>query len=176
MEHIILTPLSDGMLRLAPEAGYLLHSDITNRNYSEAITSSTDGFRAVLSGVSPEPHERTLDDAKAEKLAALKAFAAEDKYFLLGSAKMWLGPEKRANLKNAAEALKAQFAETVQYEGKTIPTDTALQMLSAVEAYAALHTMNEATHKAAIEAKRSINTVDNYNFTTGYPEHLTFTL
>lgn len=172
MEHIIKTPLQDGMLHLTPEAGYLLHSDIANRNYSEAITSSAEGFRAVLSGVSPEPHERTLEDAKAEKLAALKAFVASDKYFLVNNKPMWIGPDKRANLKNAAEALKAQGVVSVSYEGMTFTVEQALSLLSGIEAYAARHSLNEETHKAAINAKRAISTVDSYDFTTGYPEHI----
>ena len=76
MEHIIITTLSNGMLRLEPEAGYILYNDYTGQRYAEAIVKNTAGFRAVLSGIQPTPHERTLEDAKTEKLAALKAYDA----------------------------------------------------------------------------------------------------
>ena len=172
MEHIIIETLANGLLRLTPEAGYLLFHDITGRTYPEAIVASTRGFRAI-----PEaPHERTLDDAKREAVQRLNYFALQDKYLTLYGRHIWAGPDKRANLKNAAEALKAQGVESVQYEGITIPTNTALQILSAVEAYAALHTIQEERHKAYINSLQTIEGVDSYDFTTGYPEHLTFNL
>ena len=87
---------------------------------------------------------------------------------------MWVGPNERANLKNAAEALQAQGVITVPFEGATIPVETALQMLAAVEVYAAYHSMTEAQHRATISAKRSIERVDEYDFTTGYPESPVF--
>ena len=174
MEHATITPISDGYSRITPDAGYALLDTNTNRVHSDVITNKPERYKAILTSVNPQPHERTLDDAKAEKLAALASFCAADKYFTIGNKQMWAGPEKRANLKNAAEALNAQGVTSVQYEGIYIPIATALQMLSAVEAYAALHTMNEERHRATINAKRAINTVDSYDFTTGYPQHITF--
>ena len=174
MEHINIQTLENGMLRLTAEAGYALYNDNTRQSYDEVIAKSANGFRAVLSGVAPTPHERTLADAKLERIAALHAYAEEDKKFYIGSKAMWVGPNERANLKNAVEALAAQGVESVEYEGVTLTVQTALQMISAVEAYAALHSMNEARHRDAINAKRSINTVDKYNFTGGYPESPVF--
>ena len=176
MEHATITPIDETYSRITPDAGYALLDTNTNRVYSDVFTEKPEQYKAIAKGVDPTPHERTLDDAKAEKLAALASFCAADKYFTIGNKKMWAGPEKRANLKNAAEALNAQGVESVQYEGIEIPISTALQMLSAVEAYAALHTMNEERHKATINAKRAISTVDSYDFTTGYPPQLTFSL
>ena len=174
MDHINIIQLENGMLRLTPETGYALYSDLSQQSYKEAEVKSVRGWRAVLSGIQPEPHERTLADAKLEKIAALHAYAEADKKFYIGNKAMWVGPDKRANLKNAVEALSAQGVESVQYEGVTLPVSTALQMISAVEAYAALHSMNEARHKDAINAKRAINTVDAYEFTGGFPEPLRF--
>ena len=174
MQHINIESLENGLFRLTPEDGYILYSDLAQQSYKEAEVKSVNGWRAVLSGIQPEPHERTLDEAKAEKIAALHAYAEADKKFYIGSKPMWVGPNERANLKNAVEALAAQGVSTVQYEGMTIPVQTALQMISAVEAYAALHSMNEARHKATIEAKRAISTVDAYDFTDGFPENPRF--
>lgn len=175
-EHIIITPLTDNRVRLTAEPGYKLYNDITRRFYSVAeISADTKHpFRAILSGVDPTPAERTIEIAIKEKLAALDAFVKEDKKFYIGRKAMWVGPNERSNLKNAAEALQAQGVVSVQYEGMTLPVSTALQMISAVEAYAALHSMNEARHKETINAKRAINTVDAYDFTGGYPQPLRF--
>ena len=159
-----------GLYKLQPAYGYKLYNIFTQRFHSEAIVADTDGWAAIIDGSSPEPHEKTLDEAKAEKIAALHAYAEADKKFYIGSKAMWVGPNERANLKNAVEALASQGVSTVQYEGMTITTDVALQMISAVEAYAALHSMNEARHKATIEAKRAISTVDAYDFTGDFPE------
>lgn len=168
-EHIIITQLENGMSLLRPEEGYRLYNQFMQRFHSEAVVSDTDGWVAILSGVDPTPHERTLVEAKLERIAALHAYAEADKKFYIGSKAMWVGPNERANLKNAVEALAAQGVETVEYEGVTLPVQTALQMISAVEAYAALHSMNEARHKEAINAKRAISTVDSYDFTGGFP-------
>ena len=176
MEHINITKLENGMLRLTPETGYALYSSLSRQTYSEAEVKSTNGWKAVLSGTDPEPHERTLEDAKREKLAALHAFAEADKKFYIGNKAMWVGPDKRANLKNAVEALIARGISSVEYEGITIPADTALQMISAVEVYAAFHSMNEAKHRETINAKRSTERVDEYDVTTGYPEAPRFSM
>lgn len=174
MKHATITPQPNGLLHIAADPGYVLYSDRTRQTYNEVVTKSEKGFSTIADGIDPQPHERTLEDAKREKLAALHAFAEKDKKFYIGNKPMWVGPNERANLKNAVEALAAQGVETVQYEGMTLTVATALQMISSVEAYAALHTINEARHKANIEAKRAISTVDEYDYTVGFPENLKF--
>lgn len=173
-DNITITELQNGMLRLVANQGYNLYNEVAQRFFSEAVVKSAENYRAVPKGIDPQPHERTLEDAIKERLAALHAFAEADKKFFIGNKPMWVGPNERANLKNAVEALAAQGVETVQYEGMTLPVATALQMVSSVEAYAALHSMNEARHKAAILAKRAISTVDEYDYTVGFPENLKF--
>lgn len=178
MEHIIVTELADGFLRLVPEAGYILYNDTYKRAYSEAIAKSTEGFRAVLSGISPEPHERTLEEAKAEKLAALKAYDASPAVnsFTIGSASLWLTPEERANYLLTMQAASEQGITSVPFMGLTIPTDQAIQMLKAVNIYAMQCVAVTNAHAEAIKSKRAISTVDAYNFMVGYPEHLNFSL
>lgn len=118
----------------------------------------------------------TLDTVKALKEADLGIFDASDEVnsFSVGGKSMWLSPDRRGNLKNACESMQGAGRETVPFEGVILPVDTALQMLSAIENYAAECSIVTATHRAAIEAKRSINTVRSYDFTTGYPEKLVF--
>lgn len=114
----------------------------------------------------------TLETVKALKIADLGIFDASDavNLFYVGGQPMWLSPDRRSNLKNACEALQSAGRETVPFEGVIIPVGNALQMLSDIENYAAECSIVTATHRAAIEAKRSINTVRSYDFTTGYPE------
>ena len=118
----------------------------------------------------------TLETAKAMKIADLGIYDASEAVnaFYIGNQAMWIGPDRRSNLKNAVEALKANGATTVNFAGQTLPVDDALAMLSAIESYAAMTSFVTDSHRAAIEAKRSINTVKSYDFTTGYPEKLSF--
>lgn len=176
MEHIIIQNLDNGLLRLTPEEGYRLYNDLTQTFVSEAIVKSAKGFRAVLSGISPEPHERTLDDAKKEKLAALKAYDASPDVnsFSLGGQSMWIAPDDRANYILTLQGAKRLGVESVAFLGQTIPVDNALAMLDAVNLYAMQCVGVTEAHRAAINAKRAIRTVDEYDFTVGYPEKLSF--
>ena len=49
MEHITVTTLSNGMVRLNPEPGYALLNTITNKVYSEAVVEEKDihNYKAV---------------------------------------------------------------------------------------------------------------------------------
>lgn len=176
MEHIIITTLSNGMLRLEPEAGYILYNDYTGQRYAEAIVKTTAGFRAVLSGIQPTPHERTLEDAKTEKLAALKAYDASPAVnsFSIGGKSMWIAPDERANYILTLQGAKRLGVETVTFLGQTIPVDNALQMLDAVNLYAMQCVGVTEAHAAAIRAKKKIEAVDAYDFTVGYPQKLNF--
>lgn len=177
MEHIITTQLSNGMLRLEPKAGYILYNDYTGQRYAEAIVKTTaGGFRAVLSGIQPTPHERTLEDAKAEKLAALKAYDASTAVnsFSIGGQSMWIAPDERANYILTLQGAQRLGVETVTFLGQQIPVDTALQMLDAVNLYAMQCVGVTEAHAAAINALTSIEAVDAYDFKTGYPEKLSF--
>jgi len=176
MEHIIITQLDNGLLRLRAEAGYRLYNDIAQRFYSEAEVVSAEGFRAVLNGIPPEPHERTLAEAKAEKLAALAAYDFSDAVnsFSLGGQSMWIAPDDRANYILTLQGAKRLGVETVTFLGQNIPVDNALAMLDAVNLYAMQCVGVTEGHRNAINAKRAISTVDAYDFTTGYPEKLSF--
>lgn len=178
MEHLIITTLESGLLRIVAEEGYYLWNDTTQRRYSEAIASSASGFRAILLPVPPEPHERTLDEAKAEKLAALKAYDASPAVnsFSIGSTSLWLSPDERANYLLTMQAASEKGITSVPFMGLSIPTEQAIAMLKAVNIYAMQCVAVTNSHAEAIKAKRSISTVDSYDFTAGYPEHLTFTL
>ena len=42
MEHVIITNLGGGMVRLVPETGYRLFEERTGRTYSEAVVKEED--------------------------------------------------------------------------------------------------------------------------------------
>lgn len=174
--HIIITDLGEGMYRLVPEPGYYMVSSITYKKHSVAITSKPDQFESRLLDTPPEPHIRTLEDAKREKLAALKAYDASPAVnsFSLGGQSMWIAPDDRANYILTLQGAKRLGVESVAFLGQTIPVDNALAMLDAVNLYAMQCVGVTEAHRAAINAKRAISTVDAYDFTGGYPEKLRF--
>lgn len=175
-EHIIITQLDSGLLRLTPEDGYTLYNIITGRKHSEAEASSTSEWRAVLNGIPPEPHQRTLEDAKKEKLAALKAYDSSNAVnsFTLGGISTWVGKEDRPNLRNTCLAYQEKGDEVVSFMGIDIPIATALFVLSKLDIYAAECFKQTEAHRAAINALETIEAVDAYDFTVGYPEKLEF--
>ena len=89
---------------------------------------------------------------------------------------MWIGPNERANYKNALEALIEQHpeVETTKYAGITMAPSVAIQDLALIEVYALLCNATKEMREAKIKAKKTINTVDSYNFTTDFPEKPTF--
>lgn len=120
----------------------------------------------------------TLETAKAMKIADLGIYDASDAVneFTVGGVGMWLSPARRSNLKNSAESIKEEHPEitTVQYFGQTLPIDTALSMLAAIESYAGICSQVTDAHRAAISALQTIAAVNNYDFTTNYPLKLQF--
>lgn len=126
--------------------------------------------------------ERTLEDAKQEKIAEISAYDTSDAVnsFTLGETPMWIHREDRISIMNSTTILQEAGIETttlwndgVKY---TLPCATLIQMLQALEIYAlACYDVTE-EHKANVNALTTIEEVDSYDYTTGYPEHLTFSV
>jgi hypothetical protein len=92
---------------------------------------------------------------------------------------MWLGHELRQQLKTSVEAYIATGAETVTkwFNGMefTFLCQAWLQMLAVLEVYAAEVLNATERHKAAINALESVEEVEQYDITEGYPEVVVFT-
>lgn len=91
---------------------------------------------------------------------------------------VWFEPEERAKIKQGVESCKSTGRETydVAWNGLQISVscDTALAILAQIEVYA-LDCLNvTAKHKAAVEELAEIEDVLVYDYTTGYPEKLSF--
>jgi len=129
--------------------------------------------------VPPVP-ERTLEVAKSEKIAEITAYDTSDAVnsFALGNATMWISRDDRVSIMNSTTILKNAGTETTTlwYGGQkyTLPCDTLIQMLSALEVYALQCYDVTEEHKVAVNALTTIEDVDAYDYTTGYPEKLSF--
>lgn len=131
--------------------------------------------------IEPEPTpEEVLERSRQEKLSALEAFDSSDAInsFEVGGVSLWVPADKRAVLRTSIEAYKALGAESITkvWEGEeyTFPITAWDTMLNQVEVYASECFNQTQRHKAAIEELGSVEDVDGYDFTEGYPERLRF--
>ena len=139
MDNIIIEQLSSGLFRLTPKPGYTLYNFFTGRYHSEVETRNVSQWRAVSDGSpQPQPHERTLEEAKAERLNALAVYDSSEAVngFTLSGTTMWIAPDERANYIITLQGAQRLGVETVTFLGQTIPVALALQMLDAVNLYA----------------------------------------
>jgi len=136
------------------------------------------GFREWVEPT-PTPKE-ILERSRQEKLSALEAFDSSDTInsFEVGGVSLWVPADKRAVLRTSIEAYKALGAESITkvWEGEeyTFPITAWDTMLNQVEVYASECFNQTQRHKAAIEALESVEEVEGYDFTEGYPERLRF--
>lgn len=121
---------------------------------------------------------RRLAQAKREKTAEIDAYDQSPAVngFSLNGATVWLDKATRVGLMNSTSITKAMGqATTTLWLGESkmeVPCDTAIQLLSALEMYA-LECFNvTAAHKKAVSELASIEELEKYDITAGYPAQL----
>lgn len=127
----------------------------------------------------PVPTEaEKLGQAKAEKIAEIDAYDTSSAVngFTLNGTVVWLDKATRVGLMNSTSITKAMGQPTTTLwlgESKMeVPCDTAIQLLSVLEMYA-LECFNvTAAHKKAVSELTSIEEVEKYDITAGYPAQL----
>ena len=131
--------------------------------------------------IEPEPTPaQLLERAKADKIAELEAYDQSDAVnsFSVNGQEMWLDAATRQQLRISLDANQQAGRETVTkwFDGVqyTYPIDMWYYMLGQVEVYAGDALNVTESHKAAINALESVEDVEAYDFTTGYPEKLSF--
>ena len=133
----------------------------------------------------PTP-EQLLEQAKDSKLSALEAYDSSD---VINSFRVnigneavdaWFSPEQRANYKNSLDSAELLGMEVVHpvINGISVglPVSYAKTALARIQLYADACFGTTEAHKAAIAALTSIEDVERYDFTTGYPERLVFSI
>ena len=137
--------------------------------------------------VEPTPTpEELLDKAKADKIAELETYDDSDAVnsFTIRTQDCdfieWLDPYKRNNASRAIESAKKLSIPTLTTAIGDIPltlaTEDADLYLAQLEIYAVTCTGVTASHKAAINALKTVEEVEGYDFTQGYPEKLVFSI
>ena len=135
--------------------------------------------------LTPAP-PRTLEQAKAEKMAEIEEYDNSDAVngfdIVMGENTMtaWIHPEQRANYKNSLDSAELLGLTEVHpvFNGIQLTLETAMakMALAQIQIYADRCFIVTETHKAAVEALDTIEAVDGYDYTLGYPEKLTFTI
>lgn len=123
-----------------------------------------------------------LNAAKQRKRCEITAYNTSDNVdaFLLNGEKRWLTRDERAMAKLSTEARQRLGHYTTEQclGGKfyTIPCDTLLTMLARLEDYALACFNYAIRQQVEVNALTSLEEVENYDVSKGYPEMLTFTI
>lgn len=116
------------------------------------------------------------------KRLAIKAYDVSDTVngFLLNGQHAWLSKNDRASLRSLIQIQKeaGQTQTTLWYDETSfnLSCDDALAMLSALELYASQCYNRTAEHLAAVNALATVPEVQAYDYTTGYPQQLSFNI
>lgn len=133
-------------------------------------------------------YEPKLEDVKQGKIDEILAYDSSEAVneFSIGGQPMWLPFETRTRLDRrfAVERMKAEsqgkteseVVTTLWHEGQSfeMPLATAMALLLALEDYATICYDTTQSHIAAVMGLESKEAVNAYDYTTGYPEKLSF--
>lgn len=123
----------------------------------------------------PTPEE-LLERAKVEKIDDLRTYdssPAVNSFSLFGE-DMWIAPDERSNYMLTLQGAKRLGIETITFLGHNVPVDDALNMLDAINVYAMQCVSVTDAHMKAINKLTTVEEVEAYDFTVGYPEKLVF--
>lgn len=100
--------------------------------------------------------------------------------FVLNGVQVWLDKDTRVGLMNSIQIEKSSGKEqSVLWFNNiciTVNCDAAIQMLSALELYALECYNKTAEHKVAVQSLSTVEAINNYDYTQGYPSKLQFTI
>lgn len=137
--------------------------------------------------VEPAPtSEQMLERAKASKITELEDYdssSAVNEFTVIAGEdeiKGWFTPEQRSNYKNSLDAAELLGVDVVHpvFEGRVfeLPVNYAKTSLAQIQLYADRCYVVTEQHKIGIDNLVTVEAVESYDFTTGYPEKLEFDL
>lgn len=132
----------------------------------------------------PTPVERTLEDAKNEKIADIDAYdnsEAVNGFSIDGiPGTYWFTAQERTVYKQSIDSAKLLNKPTVSvFLGETpvtLPVEKAEYLMAVIQDYADNCSLVTTRHKLTVQKLDSIEKVDTYNFTIGYPKNLELNL
>lgn len=124
-----------------------------------------------------------LVEAKNKVIGDIKQYDRSDNvnsFILNGVIKAWFSVQERLNYKQSVEAAKLLGEETLDFLVNGMPFSvTVVQaeyMLAQIQRYADKCYMVTEQHKANVNALTTVEEVNTYDYTQGYPEMLKFEL
>lgn len=162
----------DGVLNEELGAYECVECSMPVSEYSEAaVNKAYAAWKAATAN-------RGLARTKREVLKKIDAYDTSSAVngFILNGKTVWLDKATRVGLMNSTSITKAMGQPTtILWLGESkmeVPCDTAIQLLSALEMYA-LECFNvTAAHKKAVSELTTIEKVEKYDITAGYPAQL----
>ena len=183
--NVTVTEMKNGCVKVSADKGFILRygdtytSEIYCAKDAELQNYEVVAYSDYLRAENKKKYEgKTLEEAKEMLLAEIDAYDKSSAVngFALNGAVVWLDKATRVGLMNSTSITKAMGQPTTTLwlgESKMeVPCDTAIQLLSALEMYA-LECFNvTAAHKVAVSELNSIEEVEKYDITAGYPAQL----
>ena len=157
--------------------------EITEEYYNQLLAGQSTGL-IIAESKNRYPilveYEYDIEEARKMKVSEIQLFDKSNSvnsFDLLGKS-MWLDKSTRVGLfnsisieKNAGKSDTVLWYDAIKY---IIPIFDALAMLNALELYA-LNCYNVTqSHISAVKALQTIEEIENYDYTVGYPVKLSF--
>ena len=157
--------------------------EITDEHYNQLLDGQSNGL-LIVESKNGYPilveYEYDIEEVRKMKISEIQIFdksANVNSFDLLGKS-MWLDKSTRVGLfnsisieKNAGKSDTVLWYDAIKY---IIPISDALAMLNALELYA-LNCYNVTqSHISAVKALQTIEEIENYDYTVGYPVKLSF--
>ena len=160
-----------------PETGEIQEVNVQTFNPTNEMLFE-DGWEVY---VTPElTEEEIISNAKRDKVHEIEIYdsSSDVNEFYIQEMSVWLDKSTRSGLMlrfNSELAMKKENT-TLWYNGIsfTLPLNTAIQMLYALEVYASECYDNTQAHLAAVEKLETLDEILEYNYRVGYPEKLKF--
>lgn len=174
-------------MRIKANDGYMLKlgESYTDELYCERSTIPDNlvviPYSTYLISSNKEKYKgMTVEEAKEMLIAEITAYDKSPSVnsFLLNDKQRWLDIDLRRSLSYSTNILKEDGEKTVDIwfdtECETMDIDNALYILKELEVYAKQTNNITHQHKAEVMALTSIEEVESYDITKGYPNKLVF--
>lgn len=155
------------------DAQVKFHEDNPNASIEEVIKME----------LRPIPQVDELIETKNRKLSQIVNYDRSNKvnnFIINESINAWFTVQERLNYKQSVEAAKLLGEETLDFLVNGVPfTVNVLEaeyMLAQIQRYADKCYMVTEQHKANVNALTTVEEVENYDYTQGYPEMIKFEL
>lgn len=186
-KYVSIKEIKGDCVRVKANEGYMLKLGdfYTDELYCERSTIPDNlvvvPYNTYLTESNKEKYKgMTVDEAKEKLIAEITAYdkSTSVNFFLLNDKQRWLKNDLRRSLSYSINILKEDGEKTVDIwfdtECETMDIDNALYMLKTLEVYAKQTNNVTHQHKAEVLSLTSIEEVESYDITKGYPEKLVF--